>query len=136
MKSRASFSMFQLTAGSCDALTGVLLMVAPSFALRWMGVQRLPTDITLVSFIGAFVFSVGLSYLIFWRFPDTERQIVGLQTMWLVTGIERLCVALFVAIACFSGRLEPAWISVSIVDFCIAVFQFTFMRRGPFAAVP
>lgn len=129
MKARTSFTIFQLIAGAGDATTGLFLLLAPSFTLRLMGISRTTGDLIFVSFIGAFVFAVGLSYLIYIRVPRNELEIAGLRAVWLLTGMERLCVALFITIAFASSRLEPAWLTVSIFDLVFAAFQFFALHR-------
>ena len=47
--------IFQWLAGSCDTATGVLLVFAPAWTLKLMGVQRLPQPVEFASFVGVFV---------------------------------------------------------------------------------
>ena len=54
---------YQLLTGVSDASTGALLMIAPAFALRLMHLSTPSDALTYVSFIGAFVLSVGLACL-------------------------------------------------------------------------
>jgi hypothetical protein len=93
-----------------------------------MGVGRVPTDAVLVSFIGAFVLSVGLSYLLFLSYPESRGAGERVRTLWLITGVQRICVALFVALAAISKRLEAAWLLVSVYDLAIAVVQLAILR--------
>ena len=129
MKTRTLFTLFQIVAGAGDAATGLLLLVAPSLTLRLMGISRIPGDLIFVSFIGAFVFAVGLSYLVYLRVPRNEIEMGGLRAAWLLTGMERMCVAVFIAIAFAGGKMEGAWMTVSIFDFAFAAFQFRALYR-------
>jgi hypothetical protein len=129
MNSQKVFTAFQLVAGGCDAVTGALLLVSPVFTLRLMGVHQTIAEPVLISFIGVFVFSIGLSYLLFSTPPRNSNQVAAVRAAWLITGIIRLCVATFVAGACFAGRLEPAWLTITIVDFSLAVIQLTARQK-------
>ena len=54
---------YQLLTGFSDASTGVLLLAAPGLALRLMYLS-VPSDALIyISFVGAFVLSVGLSLI-------------------------------------------------------------------------
>lgn len=128
MISRPFYLAFQLLAGAGDALTGILLVLAPGFALRAMGIRHPPADLIAVSFVGAFVFSVGLSYLLFLRRPASAERIAAVRALWLVTGVQRICIALFVAMAVLARSLELAWSLVSAYDASIAAFQLFVLR--------
>lgn len=128
MKSVLFYRVFQWCAGAGDAATGFLLMLAPGFALRMMGIAQPPAELVFVSFVGAFVFAVGLSTLFFLRYPRTPSELASVRTLWLITGVQRLCVALFVAGACFGSKLEPAWLLVSGYDLAFAILQLAVLR--------
>ena len=121
---------YQLAAGACDTATGLLLIFFPAFTLRRMGIREIPEALVFVSFIGAFVFAVGISYLAFSRLPRSARGVAIAETAWLITGLERGCVGLFVAWACVRHSLEWAWITVSVVDLTLATFQIWACRAG------
>lgn len=128
MKPNAIFVGFQATAGFCDTLTGILLILLPSFALQLMGVRQPIAEPIFVSFIGAFVLAVGLSYLLFILPPHNAYDLAAVRAAWLITGLVRLCVATFVLAACLARRLDPAWLTVAMVDYCVAAFQFVARR--------
>lgn len=125
MRSKTAFVGFQLAAGTCDTVTGLLLVLVPSFTLRLMGVAQIVAEPIFVSFIGAFVFAVGLSYLLFLVPPRNAVDLAIVRTSWLITAVIRLCVGMFVLGACLSRKLNPAWLTVAIVDLSIATFQLT-----------
>jgi hypothetical protein len=54
---------YQTLIGLSDTLTGALLIVAPEFTLRLMGLHAPSDALAYLSFIGAFVLSVGLACL-------------------------------------------------------------------------
>ena len=54
---------YQVLIGLSDTLTGALLIIAPEFALRLMGLHAPADALPFLSFIGAFVLSVGLTCL-------------------------------------------------------------------------
>jgi hypothetical protein len=121
---------YQLVAGVSDASTGVLLIAAPVFTIRMMGLA-VPTDATpFLSFIGAFVFAVGLSYLygalLVRRASGTDR----LEVVWVLTAIIRSSVAIFVLTAVLSGKLAPGWLSVAVFDAICVFIQARGLRRG------
>jgi hypothetical protein len=111
-------ALYQLAAGACDSTTGLLLMIVPEFTLRLMRVRVMPAETVFLSFIGAFVFGVGLSYLLFRR-----SQGAFAEALWRITGVVRLCVGSFVAIACVRHQLDPAWATVSVTDLGLGIFQ-------------
>ncbi|HEX7861190.1 MAG TPA: hypothetical protein VF773_12730 [Verrucomicrobiae bacterium] len=128
MKRRA-FTFFQLAAGACDTGTGILLLVAPQLALKLMGVAQTPSDPIFISFIGAFVFSVGLTYLVFSRIPASESRLGAARAAWLITGMQRLCVGVFVLVAMVAGRLDLAWCSITVADLSIGGIQLLGLRK-------
>ena len=107
---------YQLLTGLSDACTGALLIVAPAFALGLMRVD-VPTDsLIYISYIGSFVLAVGLCCLYGARLVirrDPRRQ---LATVWLLTALIRLSVAVFVAVQVSTGTLSLRWISVAGFD--------------------
>jgi len=130
MISRKFFTYYQLAAGACDSLTGILLLTAPQFALKLMGVRNVPANSHIfISFIGAFVFSVGLTYLLFASSPSSDLQLGSARAVWLITAVERLCAGGFVLIAVLSRALEPAWFSITLVDLSLAAFQLVGLRK-------
>ena len=129
MSSKVLFIGFQLIAGGGDAVTGIALMAAPSFTLKMMGVRQEIHDLILVSFIGAFVLAVGLSYLAFASPPRNSAQLSEVRAAWLITALVRLCVGVFVAAACASQRLDPAWLTITAFDLSLATFQLIARRR-------
>lgn len=121
---------YQLVAGCSDASTGAMLIAAPSFTLRIMGFT-VPQDATpFLSFIGAFVLAVGLSYFygasLVRRTGGTQR----LEAVWLVTAIMRASVAIFVIAAVSSGSLASGWLTIAIFDGVCALIQAVGLRRG------
>jgi hypothetical protein len=121
---------YQLVAGVSDASTGALLIAAPVFTLRMMGLA-VPEDSTpFLSFIGAFVLAVGLSYL---YGALLVRHVGGthkLEAVWLVTAIIRSSVAIFVLAAVFNGKLSPGWLTIAAFDGVCVLIQASGLRRG------
>ena len=130
MISRKFFNHYQLAAGACDTITGILLLAAPQFTLKLMGVRQITENSYIfISFIGAFVFSVGLTYLLFASSPSSDLQLGFARAAWLITAVERLCAGGFVMIAVLSRGLEPAWFSITLVDLSLAAFQLVGLRK-------
>ena len=120
---------YQAIAGLSDTVTGALLCVAPDFTLRLMGLQC-PTDATpYLSWIGAFVFSVGICYLygamlIALRAPRERTEMI-----WLLTAFIRSAVAIYVLKSILTGQLEPGWITVALFDAACAIVQAIGLRK-------
>ena len=85
---------YQLLIGLSDAVTGALLIIAPEFTLRLMGLH-VPTDsLPFLSFIGAFVLSVGLACLYGALVIAHRGSPCKLEVVWLLTAITRGSVAI------------------------------------------
>lgn len=116
-------------AGLMDATTGALLLAAPNWTLRLMGITTLPLEPLYQQWIGAFVCSVGCSYLFPFLLPagpERDRRSLGILTM---ATIVRIFIAVFSGVAIARGDLEPAWISVTLTDGTLAGLQLIILRR-------
>jgi hypothetical protein len=121
---------YQLIAGVSDTSTGVLLIAAPVFTVRMMGVS-VPYDATpFLSFIGAFVLAVGLSYLYGALLIRRTGGVPRLEAVWLLTAIIRSSVAIFVLGAVVSRTLSPGWLTIAVFDGICVVIQARGLRRG------
>ena len=107
-----------LFAGSMDSLTGLLLITAPELTAGLMRVQTTPQPIVFLQWIGVFVLGIGSSY-----FYPLLRDAGQTRTVLLLTAWPRLLVALFVGQAVLTGRLDPAWSGVALVDGLLALIQ-------------
>jgi len=126
---------YQLTIGLSDTMTGALLIVAPALALDLMRL-RVPADaLPFLSFIGAFVFSVGLSCLYgAWLMTRTASR-CKLEIVWLLTAITRASVAIFVITRVLDQTLETGWLTVAITDGACVLIQAIGLRKGWLADV-
>ena len=118
-----------LLAGLMDLTTGALLMAAPLWTLKLMGITVLPAEPLFQQWIGAFVCSVGCSYLFPFLLPAgpaRDRRAAGILTM---ATIVRIFSAAFTGVAIATGALEPAWLSVTFTDATLAVLQIIVLRR-------
>jgi hypothetical protein len=123
--------LYQYLAGLCDIGTGLLLIVAPAWTLRLMGLSIVPQPVVFVGYIGVFVLSVGLTYLwaaAFW--PLTSHAHIGWSTQWKITALVRTLVAVFVVVQIASSALEIRWISVAVSDGAFAIIQWIGLRKG------
>ena len=127
---RRSLIGYQLLTGLSDGVTGALLIVSPSVTLRLMGIHVAAAALPFLSFIGAFVLSVGLACLYGACLAPNPRAAAKLQVVWLVTAITRGLVAIFVAASIFSGTLEAGWITVAISDAAFAFVQAIGLSKG------
>ena len=126
---------YQLLIGISDTMTGALLMIAPAFTL---GVMRLhaPADaLVYLSFIGAFVLSVGLSCLYGARLMIRRGSPCRLEVIWLLTAIIRASVAVFVLTQILAHTLDVGWLTVAITDGACVLIQAMGLRRGWLAHV-
>jgi hypothetical protein len=122
--------VYQLLTGISDTSTGALLQIAPGLTLRLMGL-RAPSDaLAYLSFIGAFVFSVGLSCLYGAYLAYQGRHKPQLEIIWLLTAFARASVAIFVIGQVLVGRLEAGWLTVTVVDSACVLVQAIGLRKG------
>jgi hypothetical protein len=129
MKRRILFA-YQLLTGLSDSSTGVLLTFAPALTLRLMHLQVAAISLPFLSYIGAFVLSVGIAcfygaYLV--TRPDSAPK---LEVVWLLTAITRALVAVFVVCQIASGTLEAGWMTVAISDGALALLQAIGLSQG------
>lgn len=111
---------WNLAVGSMDACTGLLLMVAPELTLRLMGLQSIGAEAQVfLSWMGAFVFAVGVSYFLALR-DETSQQ--G-EIIWKITALVRAVIACFVVTKVVQGSLELLWLSVAATDALVALVQ-------------
>lgn len=121
---------YQLVAGFSDASTGALLIAAPLFTIRMMGLA-VPREATpFVSFIGSFVLAVGLAYFYGALLVRRTGGVPRLETVWLVTAMIRGSVAIFVSAAVLNGSLPAGWLTIAGFDGICAAIQASGLRRG------
>jgi len=121
---------YQLLTGLSDTSTGILLVVAPALTLHLMGLNALEDALTFLSYIGTFVLSVGLACLYGALLTTHAGFAPKLEVVWLLTGITRALVAIFVLVNLAAGRLEHGWLTVAISDGALALFQAIGLVRG------
>ena len=126
---------YQLLTGISDASTGALLMVAPALALRLMGLHASPDALVYVSFVGAFVFSVGLACLYGARLAYRNSGRTKLEIVWLLTAFTRAAVAVFVIAQVMANALEAGWAMVAFFDGACVFIQAMGLRKGWLASV-
>ena len=121
---------YQWLTALSDSGTGIMLLFVPEFTLRMMGVHAPADAIVYISYIGAFVFSVGMACLYGVRLLARQCNPVRLETVWLITAIARAMVAAYVATSVLTLRLDPGWIGVAVFDGACAVLQVAGVRKG------
>lgn len=121
---------YQLLTGISDAATGALLILTPAFTLQHMGVSVPADALAFISFIGAFVLSVGLACLYGARVAIRRSSPCRLETVWLLTAITRCSVAVFITVQILGRTLEPAWLTVALADSACVVYQAVGLRKG------
>jgi len=126
---------YQLLTGLSDTATGVLLIFAPAWTLHLMRLQPVGAATPFLSWIGAFVLSVGLACLYGAMLTSDRAMPAKLSVVWLLTGITRALVAVFVLSQIATGSLESGWISVALTDGTLALLQFAGLATGWLARV-
>jgi hypothetical protein len=121
---------YQLLIGLSDTLTGALLIVAPELMLRLMRLQAPSNALIYVSFIGAFVFSVGLACLYGALLAYKGGSRTKLEVVWLLTAITRASVAIFVIGQVLASTLDAGWLTVAATDGVCVLIQAIGLRQG------
>jgi hypothetical protein len=129
MNRRQLFS-YQVFTGFSDTATGALLIFAPSFTLRLMQLREYSSALPFLSFIGAFVLSVGIACLYGASLTTRRAFAPKLEVVWKLTGITRGIVAIFLVAKILSGSLEAGWGSVAVVDGAFAMLQAVGLSKG------
>lgn len=131
MKIQKSWAyIFCALAGACDATTGLLIMIAPLFTLRLMRIGTIPAEPVYTQFIGAFVCSVGCSYLFPFLLPAGRTRDSRAEGILTALTIVRIFIAVFTTTAIIRGTLDTAWISVPATDATLAIIQIVILRSG------
>jgi hypothetical protein len=128
--SRTILLAYQSIIGISDSVTGALLIVAPAFTLSLMRLHVQDNALVFLSFIGAFVFSVGLSclYGALLLFRGGCRP--QLEIVWLLTAFMRASVAILVLQHVLVGSLETGWLTVAATDAGCVLFQALGLYKG------
>ena len=126
---------YQLVAGVSDSLTGAFLIVEPAWTLSLLGLHVPADALPFLSFIGAFVFAIGLSYLYGASLVIRPGCASRLEALWIVTAIVRCSVAAFVIARVASEVLEPGWLIIAFFDGACVLIQAVGLRQGWLADV-
>ena len=128
MNSPRFISLFHYGTGLMDTLTGLCLIFLPAWTLNLMGVSP-RTDHIFVSYIGIFVCAVGYSHFLAGPFPTDDTSRERWKTIWKISSLVRILVALFVLVKIMRSQFEPAWISVAATDLVVALILLNFLQR-------
>lgn len=121
---------YQLLISLSDAITGALLIAAPEFSLGMMRLHAPDNALVYLSFIGAFVLSVGLSCLYGAYLVIRQGDSCRLEVVWLLTAIVRASVAIFVITQIIGHTLEMGWLTIAITDGACVLIQTIGLRKG------
>lgn len=125
MNKRLILRWWSVAAGGMDAVTGLLLILAPLMVLRLLGIAPPSGEVVVfLSWVGVFVLAVGLSY------GFALRGNAFGETVWMFTGMVRGLVAIFLTEKVMFGAMEPAWLLVAGSDASVAVAQGWMLRAG------
>jgi hypothetical protein len=114
---------YQLLTGLSDTTTGILLMFSPALALGLMRLNVPSCSLPFLSYIGAFVLSVGVACLYGAYLATRQAFAQKLEVVWLLTAITRGLVTIFIVWKVISGVLEAGWLTVAISDGTFALIQ-------------
>ncbi|MGA7244517.1 MAG: hypothetical protein WBX19_15120 [Terracidiphilus sp.] len=120
---------YQLLIGIFDIATGALLVIAPEATLVLMGLHAPSNTLPFLSFIGAFVFSVGLACLYGAFLVACDPNPSRLETVWLLTAFARASVAIIVSEQLLVHALEPVWLAIAIFDSACVILQAIGFRK-------
>jgi hypothetical protein len=129
MKRRLLFA-YQILTGLSDTSTGLLLIAAPALTLHLMHLRAVADALPFLSYIGAFVLSVGLACLYGALLTTRPTFTAKLEVIWLLTAITRGLVAIFIVSKVATGALETEWITVALSDGSLALLQIIGLARG------
>lgn len=132
---RLALLVYQFAIGFSDTVTGALLLVAPVLTLHLMGLRAPADSLVYISFIGAFVFAVGLACMYGFFLMATNSVRPRIETVWLLTAFARASVALFVFAQISDGALERGWITVALSDGVCVLIQGVGLWKGWLAHV-
>lgn len=127
---RSTVFAYQLLTGISDASTGVLLVVAPAFTLRMLHLSASAGALVYISFVGAFVFSVGLACLYGALLVHREGNKARLEMVWLLTAFSRASVAVFLMAAIAAEHLAAGWLTVAAFDAICVLVQAVGLRKN------
>ncbi|HWA93165.1 MAG TPA: hypothetical protein VG844_01090 [Terracidiphilus sp.] len=119
---------YQWTTAISDTATGILLCATPMFALQSMRLSAPEDASAYVSYIGAFVLSVGLAGICGAILMHRHAPVPALEMVWMLTALTRASVAVFVMKAVLVGQLDTMWISIAAFDGACVLFQATGLR--------
>ncbi len=120
---------YQLMTGVSDSSTGISLLVAPAFTLHMLRLSADPSALVYLSFVGAFVFSVGLACLYGALLARRKGNKAKLEMVWLLTAFTRASVALFLIDQVVLGHLAVEWLAIAAFDGTCAAMQAIGLRQ-------
>lgn len=121
---------YQILTGLSDTSTGLLLLFAPALTLRLMELHAAPASLPFLSYVGAFVLSIGIACFYGAILALRPAMSEKLEVVWLLTGITRALVAAFVLFSILHKSLETGWVTVALTDGFLALLQFYGLSRG------
>ncbi len=126
MKKLLFLKVWSIGMGAMDALTGLLLILAPKQVLGLLKIAPpSPDALVFLSWIGVFVMAVGLSYGM-----ALGKRRSRSETVWAFTALVRMMVAVFLTIKITGGTLPSAWAMVAVSDGMVALVQVVILRKG------
>jgi len=121
---------YQLMIGVSDTATGAVLLLVPQATLWLLGLHAPSDALPFLSYIGAFVFAVGLSCIYGAVLMAREWDQCRLETVWLLTAFARASVALFITAQLLAHALEAGWLMIAVFDGACVILQGIGLRQG------
>jgi len=100
-----------------------------------MGLRAPSDSLIYVSFIGAFVLSVGLACFYGAFLVHRGGCRTKLEIVWVLTAITRASVAIFLTGELLTSTLDTDWLTVAAVDGTCVLIQAIGLRKGWLASV-
>ena len=127
---RSLLLVYQGLIGLSDTFTGALLIIAPELTLSLMRLHARSDAYPYISYLGAFVLSVGLACLYGAVLIVRKGSPCKLEAVWLLTAITRASVAIVVAAQVYAHALEAGWLTVAAFDGACVLIQAVGLRKG------
>lgn len=132
---RSLLLAYQVLTGLSDTVTGALLIIAPELTLSLMRLHAPSEAYPYISYLGAFVLSVGLACLYGAALIVRAGSPRKLEVVWLLTAITRASVAIVVIAQVVAHALQAGWLAVAAFDAACVLLQAVGLRQGWLANV-
>jgi Na+-driven multidrug efflux pump len=125
MTKSAFLKNWSLVLGTMNLMAGLLLVFFPVLVLRFLKIEAPPTEgLVFVSWIGVFVMSVGVSYVL-----AMGRRGHG-EAVWIFSSVVMVLTAVFLTARILGESMPGAWTLVAAACALVALVQIVLLRAG------